>query len=246
MCVEDRGTGDVIDDGTLAVRWADNRFPFWNALANTGVDASPGVLADTLSRAADYMRERKEPGLLWLFEDLLVSEARSDLPRAADQVGLRLALSGYGMAGDVLPLVEEPRHPELTFKRVVTEADVLAYAEINCRAYGFPLDAVEAGFGGSKIWAHPIRAYLGLREGAPVTAGATVEVDGCLFVILIATLPEFQRKGYGEAVTRRALYEGARGTDLRRATLHATLAGAPVYERIGLRKVGSISFYGLK
>ncbi len=45
---------------------------------------------------------------------------------------------------------------------------------------------------------------------------------------------------------RKALYEGARATGLTRSTLHATLAGAPVYERIGYRKVATIGFYGLK
>lgn len=34
MCVEDRGTGEVRDEPTLAVRWADNAFPVWNAMAN--------------------------------------------------------------------------------------------------------------------------------------------------------------------------------------------------------------------
>jgi hypothetical protein len=42
-----------------------------------------------------------------------------------------------------------------------------------------------------------------------------------------------------------ALYDGARASGLTRATLHATEAGAPVYERIGLRRVGAMEAYGL-
>ena len=38
----------------------------------------------------------------------------------------------------------------------------------------------------------------------------------------------------------------AKATGLTRATLHATMAGAPVYDRIGYRKVANIGFYGLK
>ena len=45
---------------------------------------------------------------------------------------------------------------------------------------------------------------------------------------------------------RKALHEGAKENGLRRATLHATLAGCPVYDRIGLRKVVTMGFYGLK
>jgi GNAT superfamily N-acetyltransferase len=91
-----------------------------------------------------------------------------------------------------------------------------------------------------------VHAYLGLRDGVPVTCAATVAAQGRLFVILVATDPACERRGYGEAVTRKALYEGARATGLTRATLHATAAGAPVYPRIGFEPNSPIRFYGLK
>lgn len=80
----------------------------------------------------------------------------------------------------------------------------------------------------------------------PISAAATVATKGCLFLALVATAPEAQRNGYGEATVRKALFEGARATGLTRTVLHATLAGAPVYERIGYHKVASIAFYGLR
>jgi predicted GNAT family acetyltransferase len=63
---------------------------------------------------------------------------------------------------------------------------------------------------------------------------------------LVATAPEAQLKGYGEATTRKALFEGAKATGLTRTALHATMAGAPVYQRIGYRKVATMRFYGLR
>jgi GNAT superfamily N-acetyltransferase len=91
-----------------------------------------------------------------------------------------------------------------------------------------------------------VHAYLGLCDGVPVTCAGTVEADGRLFVALVATEPERERRGYGEAVTRKALYEGARASGPTRATLHATAAGAPVYPRIGFRPNSPMGFYGLK
>ena len=82
-----------------------------------------------------------------------------------------------------------------------------------------------------------------LRDGTPVACAATVEAQGRLFVILVATDPDRQRRGYGEAVTRKALFEGARATGLTRATLHATVAGAPVYPRIGFEPNSPMRFY---
>lgn len=85
-----------------------------------------------------------------------------------------------------------------------------------------------------------------MRDGTPVACAATVGTQGRLFVVLVATDPGQQRRDYGEAVTRKALYEGAHATGLTRATLHATAAGAPVYPRIGFEPNSPMRFYALK
>ncbi|WP_369181826.1 GNAT family N-acetyltransferase [Streptomyces mutabilis] len=244
--VLDREPGaDVRDLPGLAVRWADCRFVFWNCVTLTEVTADPTLVERRLARAADIMRAKKHPGFLWLFENLLDGAARAGLADAVERAGLRLAFPGTGMAGDLLP-VPDPAHPDLTFTRVRTDEQLRAYADINARAYGFPLEDARDGLAGSALWRNEVHAYLGLRGGSPVTCAATVEAQGRLFVVLVATLPEYERRGYGEAVTRKALHEGARTTGLTRATLHATAAGAPVYPRIGFVPNSPIRFYGLK
>ncbi|MEU3861517.1 GNAT family N-acetyltransferase [Streptomyces sp. NPDC028722] len=235
---------DVRDLPGIAVRWADCRFPFWNCVTLTDVDADTALLGRRLGRAADIMRAKKRPGFLWLFEDLLGDAAREQVRTAAGRAGLAYAFSGTGMAGDFLP-VPEPSHPDLTFVRVSTDEQLRAYADLNSRAYGFPLEDGRDGLHGSTAWKNQVHAYLGLRDGVPVTCAGTVEADGRLFVALVATAPEWERRGYGEAVTRKALYEGARATGLTRATLHATAAGAPVYPRIGFRPNSPVHFYAL-
>ncbi|MEU6669135.1 GNAT family N-acetyltransferase [Streptomyces sp. NPDC046727] len=236
---------DVRDLPGIAVRWADCRFAFWNCITLTEVDADAALVEQRLSQAADIMRAKKQPGFLWLFEDLLGDEARAQVRTAAEKAGLEYAFPGTGMAGDLLP-VPEPSHPDLTFARVTTDEQLRAYADLNSRAYGFPLEDGRDGLLGSTLWKERVHAYLGMRDGVPVTCAGTVEAEGRLFVVLVATAPEWERRGYGEAVTRKALYEGARTTGLTRATLHATAAGAPVYPRIGFRPNSPMHFYGLK
>jgi GNAT superfamily N-acetyltransferase len=210
----------------------------------TDVGADAALLEQRLGQAADIMRSKRRPGFLWLFEDLLADDARAALDAAADRAGLRHAFPGTGMAGDLLPL-DEPDHPDLTFARVRTEEQLLAYADLNSRAYGFPLEDGRDGLAGSALWKDEVHAYLALREGVPVACAASVEAAGRLFVALVATDPRWQRKGYGEAVTRKALHEGGLATGLTRATLHATPAGAPVYRRIGFEPNSTVHFYGL-
>ncbi|GGM16570.1 hypothetical protein GCM10010129_70940 [Streptomyces fumigatiscleroticus] len=244
MVLDRNADADVRDLPGIAVRWADCRFAFWNALTLTDAGADIPLVERRLNEAADIMRSKRQPGFLWLFEDLLDDDARAALPAAAAQAGLQHAFPGTGMAGDLLP-IPEPAHPELTFARVTTDEQLRAYADINSRAYGFPLEDGRDGIAGSALWKNEVYAYLGLRDGAPVTCAATVEADGRLFVVLVATEPGWERRGYGEAVTRKALYEGWRATGLTRATLHATVAGAPVYPRIGFRPNSPMHFYGL-
>ncbi|SEE37900.1 Acetyltransferase (GNAT) family protein [Streptomyces sp. 2131.1] len=244
--VLDRDAGaDVRDLPGIAVRWADCGFAFWNCVTLTDVGADARLAERRLAEAAAIMRAKRRPGFLWVFEDLLDEEARASLDEAAERAGLEYAFPGTGMAGDLFPL-PEPAHPELEFVRVSEEEQLLAYADLNSRAYGFPPEAGRDGLAGSALWRSGVHAYLGLRQGEPVTCAATVEAAGRLFVVLVATDPRWERRGYGEAVTRKALYEGARATGLTRATLHATAAGAPVYPRIGFEPNSAMRFYGLR
>ncbi|QKW25397.1 GNAT family N-acetyltransferase [Streptomyces seoulensis] len=236
---------DVRDLPGLAVRWADCRFAFWNCVTLTEPGADEALVAERLRQAAELMRSKKRPGFLWLFEDLLDGGARAGLAEAAERAGLQYAFPGTGMAGDLLP-VPDPVHPDLTFERVRTDAHLRAYADINARAYGFTSEDGRDGLVGSTLWKNEVYAYLGHRDGVPVTCAGTVAAAGRLFVVLVATLPEWERRGYGEAVTRKALHEGARATGLTRATLHATAAGAPVYPRIGFEPNSPMRFYTLK
>ncbi|GAA3463064.1 GNAT family N-acetyltransferase [Saccharothrix longispora] len=235
---------DVRDLPGIAVRWADCRFVFWNCVTLTEVGADADLLGRRLGEAADVMRSKRRPGFLWLFEDLLTDDARAALDGAAGRSGLVHAFTGTGMAWDV-PSTAEPAHPDLVFERVTTDDRLLAYADLNSRAYGFPLEDGRDGLAGSALWKEHVHAYLALRDGVPVACAATAEADGSLFVALVATAPEHQRRGYGEAVTRKALHEGHRATGSTRAILHATAAGAPVYRRIGFEPNSPIRFYGL-
>ncbi|RJQ76542.1 GNAT family N-acetyltransferase [Pseudonocardiaceae bacterium YIM PH 21723] len=236
---------DVRDLPGIAVRWVDGRFAFWNAITLTETGIGPETLDLRLAQIVQIMRTKHRPGFLWLFEDLLTAEARAELPGLIDRTGLSWAMDCTAMAGDVLP-IPEPTHPDLTFVRVTTDEQLTAYADLNSRAYGFDLADGRDGLEGSGLWRSGIHAYLALRDGIPVACAGTVDTAGRLFVVLVATDPEHQGKGYGEAVTRKALHEGHLATGLSRATLHATEAGRPVYARIGLRPGTRIPLYSLK
>ncbi len=240
-----RADADVTETPGVTARWADSAFPFWNTIFLTEQIASPTHLKERLRQAVGAMHGRTQSGLVCVCEEYLGSAALADLPEATGQAGLAFALTLRGMAGDLLP-IPEPEHPALRFTRVMTDDGLRDYGDINARAYGFPAEAGPAALVGSSLWKRPMQTWLGYAEDRPVCAAATVANQGCLYLSLVATLPEAQRKGYGEAIVRKALYEGGRETGIRRTILHATDAGFPVYRRIGYHQTCTFRVYAAR
>ena len=235
---------DIREDAGLSIRWADSPFPFWNAvfLAEPSMDAAR--LKDQLRQSASYVRQKAQPGLIYLCEEYLDNSAKAALPAALKEAGLELSLPVHGMAGDILPLALSA-HPALQMRRVTEEAQLMLYADINCEGYGFPMDWGRVGLRRMRLWTDRAFSYMGYVQDRAVCCASVVMHDGNLYLALVATRPEAQRKGYGEAVVRHALQSAYDSTGVRRTILHASDAGFPVYRRVGYHKTASILAYKL-
>jgi len=114
-------------------------------------------------------------------------------------------------------------------------------AELNDRAYGYGPDGFRAGLAGETA-IH----WHGAFEGAePVGCLGTIEVGGDCCVTGVATPPEQRGRGIATWLLCGALAE-ARERGLTSASLQATRAGAPLYERIGFRDFGFIEMWELR
>jgi GNAT superfamily N-acetyltransferase len=109
--------------------------------------------------------------------------------------------------------------------------------DINSAAYGADLDACKPTLGHRAFWRDHVLS-LGRVGGKPASSAAVLDVDGYRYVALVATMPDAQRRGYGEAVMRHALDVAAATRD-RPTTLHATDAGRPIYERMGYKPIAA-------
>jgi GNAT superfamily N-acetyltransferase len=242
--VEDLGAKARTENG-VAILWAECSFLFFNSLSFNDANVTEEDLENRLLFSRDLMKNGKHSGVFWLFEELLTTEARSKLDMIYEKTGFKYMLNCYGMSG-FISSISEPFHQDLRFERVRTQEHLNDFATINARGYGIPEPDVFSVFQNSKLWLERIYAFVGYYGDKPVCCAGTYPNNGCLFVILVATEPRFQKRGYGESVTRKAIYEGYQATGFNRATLHATQAGRPVYERIGLRANSVIQILGLK
>lgn len=81
-----------------------------------------------------------------------------------------------------------------------------------------------------------VRCYVGEVGGQPVTTGFGMKLGSYVAIFNIATPPEQRRRGYGAAVTARAVADGiAAGATW--SWLQSSPMGYKVYERLGFRTV---------
>lgn len=240
----DRPGADLVDVPGMSVCWADSAFPFWNALFITDRIGNADDLAARLREGADYMRAKQQAGLVYVCEDFLNPGVRGRIDGLAKEAGLEYAIDVIGMAGDVPRSRQMPDTP-LEFRRVTDDAALQVYGEINAQGYGFPLEAGHEALRGSDFWKSTAYAFIGYEAGQAVSTAAAIVNEGQLYLALVATRPDAQRKGYGYATVCHALQAAHNATGLTRTTLHATQAGFPVYQRVGYRRTTLFLTYKL-
>jgi GNAT superfamily N-acetyltransferase len=117
-----------------------------------------------------------------------------------------------------------------------TEVDLVTVGRVNDRAYRYPEPKLAPAIAGLPDTA---LAY-GDATGSSVALAHDIGSDTAVW--FVATLPHRQRKGLSGQVLRRLLLD-ARERGQATASLQASQAGRPLYERLGFRGVGSLHFY---
>ncbi len=114
-------------------------------------------------------------------------------------------------------------------------------AELNDRAYGYGEDGFRAGLAGETA----IRWHGAYAGGESVGCVGTIEVGDDCCVTGVATPPEHRGRGIASWLMLRAL-AAARDEGALSASLQATKAGAPIYERLGFADFGFIEMWELR
>ena len=228
---------DQVDNPGLAISWPDTQFPFYNALFLNEQVTDDQVLQDRVRQAAVYMRARRHPGLFIVCLDILNGSAKENLPTILAESNFVQAFPMTGMAGDILPM-DAPGHQALRFVRVSDDPTIQTFAELNCAAYSLPRETSMSLLREHMLWHKHAYGFIAYENDEPVSTATAIINEGCVFLFLVATAPDAQRKGYGEAVVRHALQTAYQATGIRRTVLHATEDGYPLYLRLGYRPTG--------
>jgi len=120
-------------------------------------------------------------------------------------------------------------------------APASVWAVVKADAYGHGADGFRAALAAETA----IRWHGAFAGGEPVGCVGTIEVGDDCCVTGVATPPEHRGRGIASWLMVRAL-AGAREAGLASASLQASQAGAPIYERLGFRDLGFVEMWELR
>jgi GNAT superfamily N-acetyltransferase len=203
------------------------------SLFNSVYYSDPATLADEVEALGEtYDRHGVQAWTVW------VPDEDRETARMLAARGHELDASPRAMALDLSDLAAEPPAPAGIEPR---PGEAPTAAELNDRAYGYGPDGFRAGLAGETV----IRWHAGYDGEEAIGCVGTIEVGDDCCVTGVATPPEHRGRGVASWLLWRALDE-ARERGLRTASLQASRAGAPLYERLGFADLGHVEMWELR
>jgi GNAT superfamily N-acetyltransferase len=227
----------LVDDGPLSVSIGKVPLFILNTIVlqdRVGEQELPKLVA----KSKDYGAECPAPWLLMTCDEWLPESGAATM----GQSGLVAGMKATGMVAERLVAPRRPGPEELEIRTKVDETIVRAMFDVNCESYGIPLEqglaSIRPGMFENGVW-----CATGWIGGHPVSVAAVYLVGDCLYVAWVATAPGSRRRGYAETVMRRALADASAATGITRTTLHASVAGRPIYEAMGYERVAEFTMF---
>jgi hypothetical protein len=137
-----------------------------------------------------------------------------------------------------LPAMES----DLRVERVTNERLLNDHTFVVAQGFDWKPDTLGRIFTPNLLDMPDFAAWVAYDGDAPVASSQLVVHGKVAGLYYIATVESARRKGYGDAITRTAMFEGfARGCQT--VCLQASSLGRPVYERIGFNVIGEYITY---
>lgn len=234
--IEDIGVG-------LRCAWGDCALPITNAYYLTAPVADASVLGVHLSAVkADASRRSGLPWLFYAPTEAVTALGFDVVDAVGAEHGLGPFMSIREMSVEVSKLRAPKRPlPEVEYERVTSLEGARVALEINLGAYGMPLEMVPSCVESEMFLAGKQRecGILARVNGEAVSTASVIDVNGVLYVALVATHPDHRQRGYADAAMRKAIEVAAAEFGLSTVALDATEMGEPIYAAMGFVPTGT-------
>jgi ribosomal protein S18 acetylase RimI-like enzyme len=216
-------------------------FPLFNSVLHA--QFAPNDVDAAIDRVVSRYRSRDVPMLWWTGP----ATRPSDLGTHLEAHGLARDEDGRGMAVDLRSLTEEsPEQTGLVIDQVGDSGTLRQWCDAATLGYGMPgfcADGLFDCFGGLGFAEPlPLRNYIGWLDGEPVATSSLFLAEGVAGIYDVATVPDRRCRGFGSAMTCRAMRD-ARAMGYHVGVLVASNLGAGVYGRLGFQDHCDIGQY---
>ena len=236
-----RGPGEIREFQGVSIAAAGVTFQMFNAAFLSAPVATEAELKQRILLPYLHFNARGLEWAFWVCEDWIGSRALRHSRQVFERHGLRHSVDLPGMVAErILPPVKPL--PRLEVRRVCDAATRAAFYAIGSVCFHVPLAWFREVFDSDTVW-QSFAAYVGYTDYEPVSTTAIVIGGGAVGVYNVATMPGYQRLGYGEAVMRHALADAQRTHGTERTILQSTQAGYRLYERMGYRTITKVAVY---
>jgi len=236
-----RGVGELRELPGVSIASAGVTFQMFNSAFLSEPVTTEAEMGRRLMLASVHFNARGLEWAYWVCEDWISQHARKRARHLFEKHGLRHSVDLPGLVADRLtPPVR--KLPYIDVRRVRGDAAASDFCAIGSVCFHVPIAWFSEVFDNESVW-NTFLSYVGYVDGEPISTAAVVVGSGALGVYNVATLPDRQCHGYGEAVMRYALDDARRITGIEHSILQSTPAGLRLYQRMGYRTVTKVWVY---
>jgi ribosomal protein S18 acetylase RimI-like enzyme len=223
-------------------------------LIDSGLDYAAfnaAILTDTAGLAeiqalvglsARYFQGVHRPWSCWICDEMLSLPVLARLTSLMSPSGLRLVAEHQGMVAESIRPVRR-RQADLEIRAVNDAETRLEFACVCAQVFSLPPAVARSVYGTERFWSSSLDGWIGYQRGIPVSIAATSSQEGTIGIYSVGTLAEWQRQGFGEAVTRHAISRAQMRNRADRMILQSTRAGIGLYGRMGFVPASRFSVF---
>lgn len=236
-----RSAGEIRELPGVSIAAAGVTFQMFNAAFLSSPVLTEAELEQRILLSESHFNVRGLEWAYWVCEDWIEGRARRKSRQMFERNGLRHAVDLPGMVAERIAPPVKPL-PLVTVRRVGDAATRAAFCSIGSVCFHVPINWFREVFDNHLVWDR-FAAYVAFHNEAPVSTAAIVMGGGAVGVYNVATMPDQQGHGYGEAVMRYAVAVAQKEHGIERTTLQSTPAGLHLYQRMGYRTITRVSVF---
>jgi GNAT superfamily N-acetyltransferase len=228
--------GEVVEQQGFIATWAGVQWPIVNVVFLNKPHTAVDDLEDTLRRVDDFVATRQQPGMLIACDDWL-----SDGKDQFNKHGWIQISQAYGMVAEECS--PDNSGGDLEYRKIDSQELRRAVADLNAAGYEVPEEVAREALDHAALWGEGCFGYVGFLNEIPVVTSTTYVRSNCLYVALVATRPDFRKRGLAKRITSYSVEQAQKASGLRRTLLHATPMARSIYESLGFRTVTTFPMF---